>query len=64
MKTITLYDYEIDFLKDLLREYQKRADRDTRMMAADIDQHITEQVPDKVYEISLLTGELIEIEIH
>lgn len=63
METIKLCNYEIEFLKDLLRECQKRADIDTRMMAADIDRHITDQIPDVVYDVSLLTGELIKIKI-
>ena len=50
METIKLYEYQIDFIKELLREYQssKQSDRDTRLMADDIDKAITEQVPDRI----------------
>ena len=65
METIELYDFQLDFIKDLLREYQKSkySDRDTRLMAQDTLDAIKAQVPDKVYEISLLTGELIAIPV-
>lgn len=65
METIELYDFQLDFIKDLLREYQKskHSDRDTRLMAKDILDSINAQVPEKVYEISLLTGELIAITV-
>ena len=62
MTTIRLHEWEIDFIKDLLRE-KTAADTDTRLMARDIDEHITKQCPDKVYTTSLTTGELIAIEI-
>ena len=39
------------------------ADPDERMMANDIDKHITEQYRDTVYETGLLSGKLIRIEI-
>ena len=64
METIQLWDFQVDFLKDLLREYQTspKPDIDTRLMAKDILDSITAQVPDRVYEVSLLTGELITFE--
>lgn len=48
MESINLYNFQIDFIKDLLREYQKskHSDRDTRMMAKDIDDLLTAQLPD------------------
>lgn len=48
MESINLYDFQIDFIKDLLREYQKskHSDIDTRMMAKDIDEFLTAQFPD------------------
>lgn len=63
METVKLYSFQLDFIKDLLREHlkSKYSDRDTRLMATDILNDINAQCPDKVYDISLLTGELIEI---
>lgn len=63
METIKLYNWQINFIKDLLREYPKseQTDRDTRMMARDIDAFITEQYPDTVHEIDILTGKITEI---
>ena len=65
METINLWDFQLDFVKDLLRAYMKSksSDRDTRLMAQDTLDNILEQYPDKAYEISLLTGELIAIDI-
>lgn len=63
METIKLYNWQINFIKELLREYPKseQLDRDTRMMARDIDAFITEQHPDTVHEIDILTGKITEI---
>ena len=64
MEELNLYEWQIDFIKDLLREYAKSGtDRDTRLMAKDILGDIDEQCPDVVYETSLLTGELIAIPV-
>lgn len=65
METIKLYDFQLDFIKDLLREHQKskHSDRDTRLMAKDVLDAINTQVPEKVWEVSLLTGELIAIAV-
>lgn len=53
MESINLYDFQIDFIKDLLREYQKskHSDIDTRMMARDIDDLLTAQFPDYCPEL-------------
>lgn len=61
METIKLAEYEIDFLKELLREHltSKHSDIDTRYLANDVLDSVTKQVPDKVYEISLRTGKML-----
>lgn len=65
METIELYDFQLDFIKDLLREHQKskHSDRDTRLTAKDILDTINAQAPEKVWEVSLLTGELVAIAV-
>lgn len=64
METITLYDFQLDFLRELLREHMhgKKSDLDTRLMSKDILDTINTQAPEKAYEMSLLTGELMEVE--
>lgn len=63
METVSIYSFQLDFIKDLLREHQKskHSDRDTRLMAKDILDTINAQHSDTVCEVSLLTGEVIEI---
>lgn len=65
METITLSSYEIDFIKDLLLDHMKskHSDRDTRLLANDTYNHILNQAPEKYYTTSLLTGEVIAIDI-
>lgn len=64
METVSIYSFQLDFVKDLLREHlkSKHSDRDTRLMAQDILDTINAQHPDTVCEISLITGEIIEIQ--
>ena len=65
METVSIYSFQLDFIKDLLREHQKSkySDRDTRLMAKDILDAINAQAPEKIWEISLLTGELVQIAV-
>lgn len=65
MENIELYDFQIDFIKDLLREHQKskHSDRDTRLLARDTLERINKQFPDTICTTSLRTGEWIEIPI-
>lgn len=67
METINLYDFMLDFVKELLEDYAdgKRIvpDRDTRLLARDTLECIKEQHPDVFYTTSLRTGELIAIPI-
>lgn len=65
METIELYDFQLDFIKELLNAHfrDKNSDRDTRLMATNVLGMIEAQVPAKVDEVSLLTGELIAISV-
>ena len=62
---MNLFGFQIEFIKDLLREHigSKHSDIDTICMAQDILEIINAQHPDVVYEVSLRTGELIEIPV-
>ena len=50
METIDIFGFQLDFVKDLLREHinSKDSDRDTRLMANDILEQINKQYPDEV----------------
>lgn len=50
METIDIFGFQLDFVKDLLREHinSKNSDRDTRLMANDILEQINRQYPDEV----------------